>query len=447
MMIRGLLVSAILAAWVTGTGSQGAAADSRDQGWIVLKISRVQVKPRKVDGTTWDLPSEKKSSDCGLVGIIGKATLGPAGGAVATFLCSQSAGAGRERDFSAPDLFVQVVAGDAKYRTPAALDTFAEAFDFSLIVPLDGIPAAGLELQVLDQDADVGAGELIGMARATRRQIQDAIAAGTPLLTLSDSQTEKIEIEVSQYSMPAPVRQVKLEANHEPIAVATRALAGELVTIRASGKYGVANDDKELIDQHGYVGGQKRGYNRPHFENANHAAAIAYVGPPTASHTALVVGSCVTAVTPVPGQIHVGVNDTDVSNNQGSLVFEVQRALPTLEQWRSGGAFGCSERATSSTTDALRSAPARSLPLDLDRQTITDGVAKVKPEILACGSQFAAKGMVRVRVTVGADGRVGNVAIEGTSDTALGACIAATLKKIVFPATQNGGSFGYPFVF
>jgi hypothetical protein len=337
MGVRLHLIAALTA---SALGPGHASADPAP-GWVVLKISRVEVKPRKIDGSPWDLPRDKKSGNCGPVAMIGKMVGGVAGGAIATFLCSHSTPG--QRDVSAPDLFVQLVAGDARYRTPVALDTYAEAFDFPVIVPLEGIPPAGLEVQVLDQDDDVGTGELIGMVRLTRMQVQGALASSMPLLTLSDSQLSRIEIEVAPYSAPSSVASSTFEVNHEPAALPIRARAGELVTIAARGKYSVANNFED-IDENGYTGGQKRGYNRSDFKNANHGAAVALVGASNESHAALVVGSCITAVASTAGQIFVGVNDHDVGNNRGSIRFAVRVGLPTVEQWRSGGAFECPRR-------------------------------------------------------------------------------------------------------
>lgn len=315
----------------------GQSSANPAPGWVVLKISRVEVKPRKIDGSPWDLPKDKKSGGCGPVAI-GKMAAGLAGSVIATFLCSHSTPG--QRDVSAPDLFVQLVAGDARYQTPVALDTYDEAFDFPVIVPLEGIPPAGLEVQVLDQDDDVGAGELIGMVRLTRLQMQDALASSMPLLTLSDSQVSRIEIEVAPYSAPPSVASLTFEVNHEPAALPIRARAGELVTIAARGKYSVASNFREL-DENGYTDGQKRGYNRSDFKNANHGVAVALIGAGNESHAALVVGPCVTAVASTAGQIFVGVNDRDVGNNRGSIRFAVRVGLPIVEQWRSGGAFEC----------------------------------------------------------------------------------------------------------
>jgi hypothetical protein len=447
MSIRGVVVAGIIASWGAGNAAV-AIADGSNAGWVTLKVSRVQVKPRKIDGTTWDLSGEKRSGDCGLVGIIGKAVAGPVAGSVATFLCSQSSQTQQGRDASAPDLFVQVVAGDAKYRTPIAADTFAEAFDFPVIVPIDGIPAAGLQIQVLDQDQDVGAGELIGMVRVTRRQLQDALSADVPLLTLSDGQLDKIEIEVSQYSAPALMKPLTFNADREPVATPLRVRAGELVTIRARGKYSVAGDRRQL-DENGYTGGEKRGYNRkPDFDKANHATAIAYIGAPKESHTSVVIGSCVATVAPIGGQLHVGINDESVGNNQGSLVFEAQATTPTVEQWRSGGAFACPGRPVQVPAEAPPPiVEVSGVPESLDRAMISESVMKVKADVSACGSRSIAKGAVKVFVTVGASGGITDLSIMGTPDAALGDCVAAAMKKAVFPPTKNGGSFSYPFVF
>jgi hypothetical protein len=37
------------------------------ESWAVLKISRVQVKAKKIDGSTWDPREEKAASNCGLL--------------------------------------------------------------------------------------------------------------------------------------------------------------------------------------------------------------------------------------------------------------------------------------------------------------------------------------------------------------------------------------------
>jgi TonB family protein len=90
--------------------------------------------------------------------------------------------------------------------------------------------------------------------------------------------------------------------------------------------------------------------------------------------------------------------------------------------------------------------PRTDLPEGLDRVSISEGIAAVKGRVAACGSQ-GAKGKVKVKVRVAASGAVTNVDVEATPDPALGACVARAIQKAVFPKTQLGGSFSYPFVF
>jgi hypothetical protein len=63
----------------------GSVAADPAPDWVVLKISRVQVKARRIDGSTWDLPGERRPGGCGVVGLIGKAALSPLGGSFSRF--------------------------------------------------------------------------------------------------------------------------------------------------------------------------------------------------------------------------------------------------------------------------------------------------------------------------------------------------------------------------
>jgi hypothetical protein len=92
-------------------------------------------------------------------------------------------------------------------------------------------------------------------------------------------------------------------------------------------------------------------------------------------------------------------------------------------------------------------APPSTLPETLDRAAISKGIAAVKARVANCGRRTEVSGVVKVRVRVGGDGRVTNVEITEATDAMLGACVAGEVRKAVFPQTQLGGSFGYPFVF
>lgn len=88
-------------------------------------------------------------------------------------------------------------------------------------------------------------------------------------------------------------------------------------------------------------------------------------------------------------------------------------------------------------------APARGL----DREMITEGIEKVKPQVVACGEKHPAKGVLKAAVRVGPDGRVTNVEIKATPTAELGSCVAHVLQSARFAESEAGGSFTYPFVF
>ena len=87
------------------------------------------------------------------------------------------------------------------------------------------------------------------------------------------------------------------------------------------------------------------------------------------------------------------------------------------------------------------------LPDALDRAMISDGVNKVKAKVQACGDKSSAKGQVKVSVKVNPGGDVASVSVKNTPDASLGNCVAAAMQRAKFAKTQNGGSFGYPFMF
>jgi outer membrane biosynthesis protein TonB len=86
-------------------------------------------------------------------------------------------------------------------------------------------------------------------------------------------------------------------------------------------------------------------------------------------------------------------------------------------------------------------------PDNFDRAAISSGIAAVKAKVALCGEKTKVNGKVKMRVVVGADGRVTSATAEASPDPKLGACVAAVLKSATFKKTPSGGSFSYPFVF
>ena len=91
--------------------------------------------------------------------------------------------------------------------------------------------------------------------------------------------------------------------------------------------------------------------------------------------------------------------------------------------------------------------PASGLPEKLDKLMVTEGISPVKPAVIACGEQFAVRGTVKIQVKVSPSGKVLSAGVTSSPDPDLGICVADAVKLAKFPETDDGGSFGYPFVF
>ncbi|MEO7092535.1 MAG: hypothetical protein ABI175_04740, partial [Polyangiales bacterium] len=91
--------------------------------------------------------------------------------------------------------------------------------------------------------------------------------------------------------------------------------------------------------------------------------------------------------------------------------------------------------------------PASGLPEKLDKLMVTEGISPVKPAVIACGERFAARGTVKIQVKVSPSGKVLSTGVTSSPDPDLGTCVAEAVRLAKFPETDEGGSFGYPFVF
>ena len=91
--------------------------------------------------------------------------------------------------------------------------------------------------------------------------------------------------------------------------------------------------------------------------------------------------------------------------------------------------------------------PPNGPPDSLDRHMISQGIAGIKSKVIACGDFSAAKGKVKLRVSVEPSGKVRTIEVEVTPDPTLGSCVARAVQGAVFARTVQGGSFSYPFIF
>jgi predicted Zn finger-like uncharacterized protein len=141
--------------------------------------------------------------------------------------------------------------------------------------------------------------------------------------------------------------------------------------------------------------------------------------------------------------------DDTASKDSGGSCDEVSCVLNNYEgaccaKFKKGGSTGPKPPTGGPTPTA---APHSDLPEGLDKGMISDGVSRVKARVMACGDKSSAKGQVKVSVKVAPDGHVAGVTVKNTPDPALGNCVAGAMNGAHFSKTQNGGSFGYPFVF
>jgi ferric-dicitrate binding protein FerR (iron transport regulator) len=84
---------------------------------------------------------------------------------------------------------------------------------------------------------------------------------------------------------------------------------------------------------------------------------------------------------------------------------------------------------------------------NLSRDDIAATIAGVKADIAACGAKSTSSGKVVVKVKVRPDGKVSASSTTKTYDPKVSGCVLDIFKKLAFPATDDGGTFSYPFVF
>ncbi len=196
---------------------------------------------------------------------------------------------------------------DVAYTTWVEPDTASRSLQYEFVVPLAAIPSDGLRVEVLDDDREQQP-ELVGSMRLSRQELTNAYRSGSKLLVLADGAVRRLEVVVSGYG---PVEDIDLprRASDGPAAVGRGAQAGEVVRVRASGTFKVGSWFDETLDP-GCTPALRRGE---------------------------VIGLDRTFVATHAGALSVGLNDKDLSNNEGQVKFQISRRAPTVEEWLRGG--------------------------------------------------------------------------------------------------------------
>jgi outer membrane biosynthesis protein TonB len=146
------------------------------------------------------------------------------------------------------------------------------------------------------------------------------------------------------------------------------------------------------------------------------------------------------------GRVTKATTDRPAGDKLGACVAAAVKSV-TFSRTQKGGSFSYPFVFSSPVAEPAKQ-PDPTAPADtFDRVAISTGIAAVKTKIALCGDKTKASGKVKMRVVVGADGRVTSATVEATPDPKLGECVAAVLKSATFKKTPSGGSFSYPFVF
>lgn len=157
---------------------------------------------------------------------------------------------------------------------------------------------------------------------------------------------------------------------------------------------------------------------------------------PTGGHHP--IGHPVTAVDAGTGSAVVATGSTSTVPPEDPTCDEV---ACVLEKY----ARSCCARYKPADTGFKPSTPG--ISESLDKVQVKTGIEGVKPRVIACGEKFAAKGTVRIAMTVGPEGSVKSATVADAPTPELGNCVARALRAASFAKTTKGSTFTYPFVF
>ena len=306
---------------------------------LVLRVDHVRVSAlRPSTSNPWDEPTPVADAGavCKLSSMAASAAWSPVAGDGVDLICGLAVPSKpTARRAEQPDLMLRLGKGTSEgLVSPVIPDVTSATFRYEFVVPVSAIPPEGVTLEVLDSDPGLP-GEVIGLTRITQETLRKAWASSSHLLEVQAGGVQGLEIVVSPYR-PLTVPATSRSASYAPGALSPRALmAGEVVTVRASGRYTVGSFYDQTIDPAGYPDGDAKRYNfkQEPFRDARHACAIALIGD--TSVRGVVVGRELTFVSPSAGALRVGLNDTDPGNNHGTLTFALSTRAPTPSEWLS----------------------------------------------------------------------------------------------------------------
>jgi hypothetical protein len=335
--IRRFGLGSAMVSVVAGCGQAAAPTNSDQPRAYVLRIDRLDVSSTKPGSSNpWDGEESGTDPGAGCKVLVAGVSLFQPMLAPASAICDLSTDPPRQRRASDPDLQFRLrVGADVTYSSWVIPDSTTLTAPYEVVVPVDVVPPDGLQLEALDDEGEGLSPELIGGVRVSRDQLMAAYRSPTRVLTLSDDSLRRLEVVVSGYETVAAAAR-STRASDRPTPAGRPAIAGELLSVRASGSFTVGSWYDKRLDPAGYPGGEARSYNLKSFETAPHACAIALIGTDR-NLEGLRIGSGLDFVAGHSGVFRLGLNDKDLSNNEGQVVYSVARGIPTAAQWSERG--------------------------------------------------------------------------------------------------------------
>lgn len=305
---------------------------------MVLRVERVTVEaahPGTADHWDGPMPGEGGDPGCTLAAF-GLGLVSPVVGKGLGLLCDTQERQ-KERLPENPDLMLRLSASsNTRFETFVESDSLDYVFDYDFVVPTAAIPPEGLRLEVLDADAGRDA-ETIGLQRLTTGMLTTILSSPTHMADLAEGVVTHLELRVAPYA-PMAIPRTQRPASERPQQIGPRPLiAGEVVSLRAEGKYTVGSWFTAEIGPAGYPGGEARSYNfeQEPFKSSPHACGIASVGR-NGKLEGVAVATTAAFVVAYAGPLKVGVNDTEPGNNNGWISFEGTARAPSAAEWLGG---------------------------------------------------------------------------------------------------------------
>ena len=301
-------------------------------------MTRVSVAPKPASGEHWDPGKDNsRGSNCGLIGAL-SGFIAPGTGGIAAGVCKLVSRTGRaELKPEDPDLFVGFSLGQQTYRSPVIPNRYSHDRHFELFVPGELLRHEPLRVAVYDLDGEFPVdATLIADSEVDAAALSDGVELKEPRLDILRLRTrpaprgkQKEQLTISAADGLVPVEGLQVPA-------------GMLVEVRAKGSYQIGSWNDETLGPDGYPGGGPQGYNLPGevFESAKHGAAVALLQIDSAAQ-AVVIGECARFIAETGGNLLLGINDHDHSNNRGDISFEIRLLAPDAQTWQEAAVQDC----------------------------------------------------------------------------------------------------------